>query len=69
MVDAQIDEVQQNLFNNDFDLLDVPRDRFLVAGDAWAMPRAVAPIHRSSALWTWAVCGSSLATWSATWRP
>jgi hypothetical protein len=40
MVDAQIDEVQRNLFKTDFDLLDVPRDCFLVAGDAWATCRA-----------------------------
>jgi transglutaminase superfamily protein len=35
LVDAQIDAVQQRLFRPDFDTLDVPRDRFLVAGDAW----------------------------------
>lgn len=40
MVDAQIDEVQRDLFEPDFDLLDVPRDRFLVAGDAWRMCRS-----------------------------
>ncbi len=40
LVDAQIDEVQRKLFDIDFDLLDVPRDRFLVAGDAWARCRA-----------------------------
>ena len=40
MVDAQIDEVQRKLFRVDFDPLDVPRDRFLVAGNAWALCRA-----------------------------
>jgi hypothetical protein len=40
MVDAQMDEVQRNLFRIDFDPLDVPRDRFLIAGDAWALCRA-----------------------------
>ena len=40
LVDAQIDDVQRGLFRPDFDLLDVPRDRFLVAGDAWARSRA-----------------------------
>jgi hypothetical protein len=40
MVDAQMDAVQRNLFRIDFDPLDVPRDRFLVAGDAWALCRA-----------------------------
>jgi hypothetical protein len=40
LVDAQIDVVQLPLFQIDFDLFDVPRDRFLVAGDAWAQCRA-----------------------------
>jgi hypothetical protein len=40
MVDAQMDAVQRKLFRIDFDPLDVPRDRFLVAGDAWALCRA-----------------------------
>jgi hypothetical protein len=35
LADAQIDEVQRGLFEIDFDLMDVPRDKFLVAGDAW----------------------------------
>jgi hypothetical protein len=35
LADAQVDDVQLKLFDVDFDLLDVPRDRFLVAGDAW----------------------------------
>ena len=35
LFDAQIDELQRSLFKPDFDLMDVPRDRFLVAGDAW----------------------------------
>lgn len=33
--DAQIDAVQRGLFTIDFDLLDVPHDRFLIAADAW----------------------------------
>ncbi|MBO0709132.1 MAG: transglutaminase domain-containing protein [Candidatus Dormibacteraeota bacterium] len=40
LVDAQIDEVQRNLFHPDFDVLDVPRDRFQVAGDAWRACRS-----------------------------
>ncbi|MBO0701635.1 MAG: transglutaminase domain-containing protein [Candidatus Dormibacteraeota bacterium] len=40
LVDGQIDEVQQKVFQPDFDLLDVPRDRFQVAGDAWRACRA-----------------------------
>jgi hypothetical protein len=35
LVDAQIDERQRNALYLDFDPLDVPRDRFLVAGEAW----------------------------------
>jgi hypothetical protein len=35
LVDAQIDDRQRELFRVTFDRLDVPRDRFLVAGDAW----------------------------------
>jgi len=38
-VDAQIDDVQRSLFTVEFDPLDVPRDRFLDAGDAWARCR------------------------------
>jgi hypothetical protein len=36
LVDAQIDGRQRQLFGIDFDVTDVPRDRFLIAGDAWA---------------------------------
>lgn len=35
LVDAQIDSVQRNAFKLDFDPLDVPRDKFIIAGDAW----------------------------------
>lgn len=35
LVDAQIDGPQRAFYKPDFDTLDVPRDRFLVAGDAW----------------------------------
>jgi hypothetical protein len=40
LVDAQIDARQLEIFTVDFDLTDVPRDRFLIAGDAWARCRA-----------------------------
>jgi hypothetical protein len=40
LVDAQIDELQREKLHPDFDLLDVPRDRFVVAGDAWVQARA-----------------------------
>ncbi len=40
LVDAQLDERQRELFGIDFDVLDVPRDRFVIAGDAWTRCRA-----------------------------
>lgn len=39
LVDAQIDAEQREKFGIDFDTLDVPRDKFLVAGDAWRLCR------------------------------
>lgn len=39
LADAQIDDRQRALFDIDFDTLDVPRDKFLVAGDAWRLCR------------------------------
>ena len=35
LVDAQVDDVQRKAFGLTLDTLDVPRDAFLVAGDAW----------------------------------
>jgi hypothetical protein len=40
LLDAQIDEIQLGWFPIDFDLTDVPRDKFLVAGEAWRRVRA-----------------------------
>jgi hypothetical protein len=40
LVDAQLDAVQRKAFNIDFNPLDVSRDRFVIAGDAWQMCRA-----------------------------
>ena len=40
LVDVQLDEVWREKLAIDFDILDVPRDRFLVAGTAWAKCRA-----------------------------
>jgi hypothetical protein len=40
LVDAQIDDPQRGWFGIDFDVTDVPRDRFLVAGEAWARYRS-----------------------------
>ncbi|MFO1080118.1 MAG: transglutaminase domain-containing protein [Reyranellaceae bacterium] len=40
LADAQLDARQCEIFGIDFDPLDVPRDRFLVAGEAWRRCRA-----------------------------
>jgi hypothetical protein len=40
LADAQIDDVQRKVFGTGLDVLDVPRDEFLVAGDAWRRCRA-----------------------------
>jgi hypothetical protein len=39
LVDAQLDQIQQAKLDLGFDPLDIPRDRFLVAGDAWSLCR------------------------------
>jgi hypothetical protein len=39
LLDAQIDELQRDIVKPDFDLTDVPRDRFVIAGDAWRRTR------------------------------
>ena len=38
--DAQLDAVWRDKMKLDFDVLDVPHDRFLIAADAWAQCRA-----------------------------
>lgn len=40
LVDSQMDPHLRDLFKLDFDPLDVPHDRFLVAGKAWQLCRA-----------------------------
>jgi hypothetical protein len=40
LVDAQLDAPQKKQFKPDFSTLDVPRDRFIIAGDAWQMCRS-----------------------------
>jgi hypothetical protein len=40
LLDAQIDGLQREKLTIDFDLTDVPHDRFLIAGDAWRRFRA-----------------------------
>jgi hypothetical protein len=39
LVDAQLDVVQRKAYKLDFNPLDVPHDRFIIAGDAWQMCR------------------------------
>lgn len=39
LFDAQIDDRQRELFKIEFDTTDVPRDQFVVAGDAWSYCR------------------------------
>ncbi len=66
LVDAQLDAVQRELFQPDFDPLDVPRDRFIIAGDAWRRCRAgradpslfgLTPIHEQG---LWFIAGNLL---------
>ena len=40
LVDAQLDAIQRKALNVDFNPLDVPRDRFIIAGDAWQQCRS-----------------------------
>jgi hypothetical protein len=40
LFDAQIDDRQRELFGIGFDPADVPRDQFVVAGDAWSLCRS-----------------------------
>ena len=40
LVDAQMDPIQRKAFKLAFDPLDVPRDAFIIAGDAWQRCRA-----------------------------
>jgi len=39
-MDAQLDEVQQRLLGVDFDISDVPAEKFITAGEAWRRCRA-----------------------------
>jgi hypothetical protein len=40
LIDAQVDSLQEGWFGIGFDLTDVPRDQFLIAGDAWRRIRS-----------------------------
>ena len=62
MVDAQIDDILAAKFNIDFDPLDVPRDRFVVAGDGWAQVREGRPQSKNFGImhmWgSWFIAGN-----------
>ncbi|WP_213282415.1 transglutaminase-like domain-containing protein [Cellulomonas hominis] len=60
LLDAQVDELQRRQLGIDFDLTDVPRDEFVIAGDAWTMTRAgradpdrfgLTSLHEAGAWW------------------
>ena len=40
LIDSQLDALQKAALKIDFDPLDTPRDRFIIAGDAWTQCRA-----------------------------
>src|SRR5512136_3042969 len=40
LVDAQLDQLQRDVLNIQFDTLDVPRDQFIIGGQAWQMIRS-----------------------------
>jgi Transglutaminase-like superfamily len=40
LVDAQLDAIQRKALNIDFNPLDTPRTKFIIAGDAWQMCRS-----------------------------
>lgn len=40
LVDAQLDELQQDVLKTSFNTLDVPRDQFIVGGAAWKLCRS-----------------------------
>jgi hypothetical protein len=40
LVDAQLDDLQRQVLETSFDTLDVPRDQFIIGGEAWRMCRS-----------------------------
>ncbi len=40
LVDAQLDQLQRDVLDIPFDVLDVPRDQFIIGGQAWQMIRS-----------------------------
>jgi hypothetical protein len=71
MVDPQLDDVWRGKLAFDFDPLDVPRDRFIVAGDAWRQCRSgrADPAHfgifRGNLRGLWFIAGEMVRDMSA----
>lgn len=69
MFDAQIDEKQREFFHLDFDPLDMPPGKFLVAGEAWQLCRAGKADPNTFGIldmWgLWFVCGDLLRDFAA----
>ncbi len=53
LVDSQLDDFQQKKLRLDFDPLDVPRDRFIVGGQAWRMCRSKEQDPRKFGILQW----------------
>ena len=64
MVDAQLDAVQRTVLKPSFDVLDVPRDQFVIAGDAWQRCRNGAADPQRFGIFDmrgrWFICGNVL---------
>ncbi|HTA72910.1 MAG TPA: transglutaminase domain-containing protein [Gemmatimonadaceae bacterium] len=71
LVDPQLDAIWRQRLTFDFDPLDVPRDRFIVAGDAWQQCRAgrADPAHfgifRGNLRGLWFIAGEMVRDMSA----
>jgi hypothetical protein len=62
LVDAQLDAQQRQVLKPDFSTLDIPHDRFVIAGDAWQWCRSGRADPRRFGIWdmrgTWFVRGN-----------
>jgi hypothetical protein len=53
LVDAQLDQVQREAFNIQFDPIDVPRDQFITGGPAWQLIRSGGADPDSFGIFEW----------------
>jgi hypothetical protein len=53
LVDAQLNQVQQEGLKNTFDPLDVPRDQFIIGGPAWQLVRSGGADPDSFGIFKW----------------